>query len=97
MIQESWVECLRLLGIKNFKPTRPQCLFLRASCPGLLKRHPNQSWWFRNKMRLRNELLMILGELGPVPDEELDLPEQNHETIPLFESSKSQSKECGRD
>jgi len=80
---DDWEECFRLLGIKNLKPTRPQWLFLEASCTDLLERHPKKSWWFRNKMRLRDELYFVLNELGPVPDEEIDLPEQNQEPIPL--------------
>ena len=88
---ENWQECMRLLGIKGcFKPTLPQSQFLRATCSYLLKRHPNKSWWFRHKMRLRDELLFVLNELGPVPEEEIiEQPEQNQEPIPLFEKTKS--------
>ena len=66
MTQESWHECLRLLGIKNLQPTLPQWEFLRASCPDLLKRHPDKRWWMENKLSLREELLDILEEFDPV-------------------------------
>ena len=94
---EDWQECLGLLGIKGFKPTRPQWLFLEASCTDLLERHPNKSWWFRHKRRLRGELLFVLNELGPVLDEEIDRPEQHEGPIPLFEKTESQSKDSDGD
>ena len=82
-MEEDWEECLRLLGIKNFQPTLPQWEFLRASCPDLLKRHPNKSWWFQNKMRLRDELLFVLNELGLIEELELDQSEQSQDPIPI--------------
>ena len=71
-MDEDIEEVTRMLGIKGLKPTRSQRLFLEASCTDLLERHSNKSWWFRHKMRLRDELLFVLNDLGPIPDEEID-------------------------
>ena len=88
MTQESMQECLRLLGIKRFKPTLPQWEFLRASCPGLLKAHPDKRWWMENKLSLRDELLFVLNELGPIEELEIDQSEQAQEPISLFKKPK---------
>ena len=83
MTQESCRECMRLLGIKGLEPNLPQWEFLMASCPELLREHPEKIWWFQNKMRLRDELLFVLNELGPVEELEIAQSEQNQEPIPL--------------
>jgi len=40
---------------------------------------------------------MILEELGPVLDEEIDRPEPNQEPIPLFEKTNRQYKDSDGD
>lgn len=88
-MDEDMKECMRLLGIKGLKSTRPQSLFLRAPCSDLLERHPNKSWWFRHKERLRGELLMILKDFDPVTMEEE--PEQCREPIPILTEAERTS------
>jgi hypothetical protein len=91
MIPEYLQECLRLVGIRVSSITRQPDTCLEIGITDLLETH-DKRWFLLHRKQLRNELLALLEELGPV-GEITDKLEQNRKPIPLFKKPISQTKD----